>query len=222
MARPLDSDLLKFLKSKKAPGKLVAALSRSFIQLARQEIIETIQESTVIDESLVDLEGDVTEAWLPEVILSVLTASKAYESKFTDILNRMTTTDGKGATELQELFKKETLVSASTASKRDDIPNIAGTIRAQIDIKPGNSVEAQELFQLLKTTFYGGDYIPEIFKLDDGSETIMLNSTPGYNDRLVQAAADRLRDFFVVRYEDELGVKLKDELKEELKKFKSS
>ena len=79
------------------------------------------------------------------------------------------------------------------------------------------------MFKLLSATYFGADVeIPK--KLKDAGvkeETWTVNATPGYNEKKLVEAAEKLRDYFVDNHERLLEGELADKIKDELKKFKS-
>lgn len=216
----ISIDLLKLLKSKKATEEFVNILSREYVNFARRDILDTIRQGDVKDNFLSELKEDTSEEWLKYTVLSVFQSSAAV-SKMQSVARRIFWEYPGGSAEFLEKFEKETKVTALTRVGGRDTERAIDAIPVEINLKPGNSVEAVDAYRLLSVAFHGGDVIPESVKLPDGEESIIVNSQPGFNDALVQDAADRIRDFFVKKYTSQLGDQLQEEIKKNLKKFKS-
>jgi len=200
-----DTDLLKFLKSKKASKDFTKAISNNFIELIREDMDSTMknfygQSMSIRDWDLED------NGWIGIVVASAIEAPKAI-GEIPEIISRIIKTSSEFA---DDNFRTSTMVSISENKSPTDVYS-SNDIHTTITFTPGGGVNAEKIYDALKKTFLGGE-------IDIDGEIMMLNPTPGVRENILQKGADAIRDYYINEKGAEVMSRLSEDLRKELKK----
>ena len=204
-----STDLLKFLKSKKASKEFMKAVSTNMVDIVKEDMFNTINNYVGRKMSIQEW-NDEHENWVGITVASAIAAPKAINA-IPEVIAMII--DKSDLIQKGSKFEREIMATVSINGEPSDT-HTSDAIYTTITFSSGAGDNAEAIYSALKKTFQGGEIV------EDDKTILTLNPTPGVNSDLLKKGADAIRDHYVNKSADKLMSKLSDDLRDELKKYK--
>lgn len=185
--------------------------TKSIVDAYKKTVTEIIKTSVADSnyDTILKLEKDSEHDWLAKAVNTVFEASRAINEsgEIAKIINK----DG-----FDYGFKSSTEVKMFDAGGDKEYSD-ESVIETKIVLKSGSSQGAEELFNILRVAFYGGEISKKDEENIDGEEVFVFNARRGFNQSVIDEAAEELQKFFLDNHMKEIKANLGKDILEELK-----